>query len=178
VFMLSDFWDAFKSNFKQGLIIGLIDLVVFLACGTGIKFYYDKMYDGTAYIILLGLICFVTLVIVLANFYTFILISTVDLPIMGIIRNSISFSVVGLKSNFFTVVFAGGILAASILLIPYSLIVLVFLTFSLCSLIISFNSFQYIYKYSIKPYYEANNLENPYETKEPEKDEQIFEDTL
>jgi len=50
------------------------------------------------------------------------------------------------------------------------------LVFSTGAMIVAFNSFQYIYKYCIKPYYAMNGLQDPYE-EIGENEDSIFEDT-
>ena len=72
-------------------------------------------------------------------------------------------AVIGAKSNWFTMFFGALILLPSLLFFPFSIPVLLLFTFSLTGLIVAFNSFQYVYTYLIKPYYEQNGLENPYE---------------
>lgn len=175
VFLFSDFFDAFKENFKQGIVMGFLSLAVFLLSFISLRFYYLESIGNNWYLIPLAVIGFVSLVALFSSFYTYLLICTVNLKMIAIIKNAVMYAFIGLKSNICTLFFTALIAIPSVVLIPYTIIIILLISFSLCSLIICFNSFQYVYKYTIKPYYEANGLVDPYATDE-EDVETIFED--
>lgn len=163
VFLFSDFFDAFKQNFKQGFIVGLINALLMFFCNYGMQFYISMAETNGLYWIVVVLLCMFMLATFVAFMYIYLMMVTVDLPIFALLRNSYMMIFLGRFTNFFTLFFVALLIAVEYLLFPWALILAPFLLFSLIALIISFNSFQYIYKYLIKPYYDKSGEENPYE---------------
>lgn len=177
VFLLSDFWDAFKENFLQGFIIGLIDAVLIAGSIQGFLYYMVKFHAGQwAYIILAVLTILVLVFVVFANFYVFLVSVTIKLKLFGVIKNAVMFIFIGARTNFLTLLFTGAVSAGCFLLLPYSVPIAILILFSTISLIANFNSYQYVYRFLIKPYYEENGIPNPYEPQD-EDGEVIFQDT-
>ena len=71
VFMWSDFWYAVKRNLKQGILLGILDLVVSFLMVFNLRYYY-----------------------------MYLLLVTFDLSIPKILKNSLIFSIIGFKRNF------------------------------------------------------------------------------
>jgi len=69
----------------------------------------------------------------------------------------------------------GLIIFATVWYFPITLLLMVLIEFSLLGLIICFNSYQYIKKYAIDPYLNAQNPDN---TSSAEENENVFEDTI
>lgn len=172
VFLWSDFITAYKSNFKQSLAMGMINGVVGYIFVQACLFYFGQTFlGGWVFWLLLGLVLSLGLVMLFANFYTFLVIVSVELPLRQIIKNSISFAFLGLKTNFITgaiivgtsivmwTLFTNGLA----LLLLLGMVLAVVVLFSFCAMLITFNSFQYVYRFSIRPYYVLNNLADPYE---------------
>lgn len=178
VFIFSDFWKEFKANFKQGMIIGLIDLVLIVLLFCGIVFYLFSAVPGIFYYILLVLAGFGVILFMFMNFYVYLEMVTAVVTIPQMLKNALILSLAGAKTNILTFLFSGLILVPSFYYFPISLPILLMLTFSTVSMIVCFNSFQYIYKYMVKPYYDIHpELDNPYEPKEDD-DSVVFEDTV
>lgn len=175
VFLFSDFFDAFKSNLLQGFIMSIISGAIAVVGFEAAIFYFVKTTESAFYFVPLGLIGFVSLVCIFASFYTFLLISSVNLKLFNILKNSVMLAFLGARTNLLTLIFAGGITFISVWYIPISIPVLVVITFSLSALIVTFNSFKYIYKYIIRPYYLTSGEPDPYEVRADEG-ESIFED--
>lgn len=167
VFLFSDFVDAFKENFLQGFLYSIFHAVItymFLQSG---YFYYINSSENIIYNIAFGVLLALFVIFLFSTYYAYLMICTVKLSLKKILKNSFSFAIIGMKSNFLTLVFI-----IPIFITPFIAIML----FSLSSLIISFNSFQYIYKYSIKPYYEKNDIDNPYEKNHQKDEHSVFSD--
>lgn len=175
VFLMSDFWDAFKSNFFQGLIMGIITAVTAVLSVTALTFYYAKIPSNWLYWIPMAFISMMSLVALFASFYTFLLISTVNLKMFFILKDAIMLAFLGMKTNFITLFFTGIILAISWLFVPLTIPVLLIITFSLTAMIMCYNSFQHVYRFVIRPYYVTNNLPDPYDG-DSDTVEPIFED--
>ncbi|MEG2813377.1 MAG: DUF624 domain-containing protein [Oscillospiraceae bacterium] len=175
VFLLSDFFDAFKENFVQSLFAGMFFAALIVACTEGIIFYIVRLSVSPLYWIPFILIALLTIVTIFAGFYVFLIIISVRLNMFAIIKNAFMFCFIGAKTNIITFFFVGVILVPSFLFVPFSLIFVAIISLSLSAIIITFNSFQYIYEFLIKPYYVQNGLENPYEKEEIDEDS-IFQD--
>lgn len=177
VFMLSDFTQAVKSNAKQGLMMGFLNAILITVVFQSFTFYYAKaVVSSMWYWVPVSIIMFIGLVSIMANFYTFLAMVSVDLGFKGLIKNCVSFAFLGAKTNFITLFFVLLVTISCLWYFPLTIPVFALITFSTLAMITAFNSFQYIYKYSIRPYYLMNGLEDPYEVQEDEQ-ESIFEDT-
>lgn len=175
VMLIVDFKDAFKQNFKQGLARGMFQAISLLLFYHSTIFYVEKFNEegSTIYLIALCLVLCVSIVLLFASYYSGLLAVSVDLPFMTIMKNSIIFSSLGIKNNIIITICAGVIMVPVLLFFPLTILTLLIVP-AVVSLIIVFNTYQYIYKYAIKPYYDENGLENPYEKQE--EDISIFAD--
>ena len=191
-FGISDFFDTIKANWKQSLIVGIINLLVTALLCYGLFFYYNA--QGLFADIALGfvLICFV--VFSFMGYYMWTMIITFDLPTAKVYKNSFLLAFVNFKNNLFVGVvqlalYAGVIL--SVILIPHYMVLFlatlltVFVLPGFIHLLIQFNCFSAIAKYMIDPYYEANPGEDillrrslSLETKEQPEEKQapVFHD--
>ena len=99
VFMVSDFFDAFKSNFKQGFVIGLFDLLTTGIVSVALIWYIANQQLSIAMAIPLVICIIVEVLLMFMRFYTYLMTVTVELPIKYILKNSFIFAFLGLKSN-------------------------------------------------------------------------------
>lgn len=191
-FGLSDFFDTIKANWKQSLIVGIINLLVTILLCFGLLFYYNS--QGIFADIALGflLICFV--IFSFMRYYMWTMIITFDLPTAKIYKNSFLLAFVNFKNNLFTGVIELALYAVliwTVVWIPHFLVLFlatilaVFILPGFLHLLIQFNCFPAIEKYMIDPYYEAHPDEDlslrrslSLDTKEPppKKQEPIFYD--
>ena len=191
-FGISDFFDTIKANWKQSLIVGIINLLVNILLCYGLIFYYNS--EGIFSDIILGflLICFV--VFSFMRYYMWTLIITFDLPSSKIYKNSFLLAFVNFKKNLFVGVVELALCACVILAvvwIPHFIVLFlatlltVFIFPGFTHLLIQFNCFPAIQKYIIDPYYEAHpdedislrrSLSLDAEDKTEEKSEPVFHD--
>ena len=92
-FVLSDFKDALKANWKQALVISLIDGAMPFILYTSWRFYGGMMNQSSIYIVPLGLVLLVSLLWSLASTLAYPMLITYDLKIKDVIRNSLLLSV-------------------------------------------------------------------------------------
>ena len=191
-FGISDFFDTIKANWKQSLIVGIINLLVNVLLCHGLIFYYNS--EGIFADIILGflLICFV--IFSFMRYYMWTLIITFDLPTSKIYKNSFLLAFVNFKNNLFVgvvelVLYACVILAVA--WIPHFIVLFaatlisVFILPGFIHLLIQFNCFPAIQKYMIDPYYETHpdedislrrSLSLETDAQPDEKPEPIFHD--
>ena len=174
IFMVSDFFGAIKRNWKQGLIVGIMDIVIsfllvwdfiFWNAQSGFAnamFYYASLFLGIIYFFM--------------RYYIYTLLITFNLSIPKIFKNAFIFAFLGLKRNLLALVGVALVLFINVQLF-YMLPVLgillpLVITFSLCNFITGYASYPVIKKYMIDPYYSDNDGEND----EGSNEESIFVD--
>ena len=81
VFMVSDFWDAFKSNFKQGFCIWFLDVLVTGIASVAFAWYFINSGMSWAMAIPLGLCILAEILLMFMRFYSYLMVVTVDLPV-------------------------------------------------------------------------------------------------
>ncbi len=81
--MVSDFFEKFKSNFKQGILLWIIDLAVFYVFTVAIRFYGQTGKMFFQYFILV-----VALIYVMMHTYIYQMMVTYKLSLKNILRNS------------------------------------------------------------------------------------------
>lgn len=172
VFMFSDFWDAFKGNFKQSFVYGLIIAVFAFVMSVSWDFYTKNLGVSAFMYVPVGLCGLLTLLFVFMAFYSFLMIVTIDLPLWGIIKNSLILSIACMKSNFITLFFVALVLLAIYLFFPYTVLVVIAIIPAMLGFIICFNAYPGIKKYVIDPYRAKQQKDE-----EPESpDDVIFSD--
>ena len=162
-FGISDFFDTIKANWKQSLIVGIINLLINILLCFGLIFYYNS--EGLFADIALGflLICFV--IFSFMRYYMWTIIITFQLPASKIYKNSFLLAFVNFKKNLFVGVVELVLCACvifAVLWVPHFIVLFlatllaVFVIPGFIHLLIQFNCFPAIQKYMIDPYYEAH----------------------
>ncbi|MFA5658503.1 MAG: DUF624 domain-containing protein [Oscillospiraceae bacterium] len=161
-FLFSDFFSAFKSNFKQAFIIGLFDVIAIAAYIYGIIYYAKAAStNGGTYTLLFSSLLFSLFYLIMAHFYIYLMIVSIKLPLGKIIKNSLILAIIELKRNALTLLITLAIFALLILTFPYSIAVIPFIPLSFMGLIVCYNSYPIIRKHVIQPYYEQLGEQNP-----------------
>lgn len=162
-FGISDFFDTIKANWKQSLIVGIINVLGNLLLCYGIFFYYNS--EGLFADIVLGflLICFV--IFAFMRYYMWTIMITFDLSTSKLYKNSFLLAFVNFKKNLFVGVVELALYAFvvfAVIWIPHFIVLFlatvltVFILPGFIHLLIQFNCFPAIQKYMIDPYYEAH----------------------
>lgn len=187
-FLIHDFFHTFRSEFKHAAAIGILDCLI--ACSIAAACYvYPKLIDQTGsktYYVLFALTLSLGLIVLLTNFYVYLIMISTNLSLKHTIKNSLALAVIALKSNALTLLIVGGVIAVyTVLLVfvnlKYSMILLFLLPFlpaSWLGLVIVFRCYPIIQKYIINPYYEQRGEVNPeLLVSNPQEDEEVvFED--
>ena len=100
VFMWSDFWYAVKRNLKQGILLGILDLVASFLMVFNLRYYYSGLNGGFTGGIMFYLSLAMLILWFYMRFYMYLLLVTFDLSIPKILKNSLIFSIIGFKRNF------------------------------------------------------------------------------
>ena len=164
-FMLSDFFETIKKNFKQGLIVGILNALIFGLMFFATRFYWSN--TGTAAVLGLGVCLAGLFIFVVMNFYIYTLIITFNYSIKQLYTNSFKFVFICFKNNIiclFSLILVYAVNLAILLLIPsvqFQILLIellvAFLTFpGFRFLMIQYAVFPGIKKYIIDPYYKEH----------------------
>ncbi len=117
VFMFSDYFYAIKRNLKQGFLLGVIDALVIFFLG------FDIMYFQSAPSSFWTDFCFFTtcaiaILYFFVRFYMYLMLVTFNISIRKIFKNSLIFSILGIKRNLLAVLGIVVITSINIVLFP------------------------------------------------------------
>lgn len=186
-FILSDFVDAVKNNWKQFLVNGLVCYVFFILMSIAINFYSSQVQTNSILYLPLAICFILSFLFVCAQFYVPVMIITFDLGLSKIYKNALIFAIIGLWRNLMLIVILGVFILAAVIffLVLPPLAVLVFIVlgvfwvFGFFGFLINFAVYPMVVKYIIKPYErEQEEKNNPQEKPAEEEDEPDFQDSL
>ncbi len=187
-FMIHDFMKTFRAEFAHSAVVGFLDCL--LICCVAASFYvYPQLAEQTGskfYYAMLVITLSISLVVLLMNFYAFLMIVSTNLSLKNVIKNSFFLGIVCLQQNVITLaivaVVAGGIallaLHTNMMVLMIILTLLPFIPATFLALMVALNSYPSIQKYIINPYYEKRGEVNPELalTQPAEEEETVFED--
>lgn len=187
-FILSDFWDAVKNNWKQFLINGLICYVFYMLMSVAISFYSTQVQQNSLLYVSLVVCLVLAFLFICAQFYIPVMIITFDLSLSKIYKNALIFAIIGLWRNLMLIAIIGVFILAAVifflvlppLAIMVLLVLLIFWAFGFFGFLVNFAVYPLLVKYIIKPYEkEQEDKKNALgETSEEEEDEPDFQDSL
>ena len=178
-FGLSDFFETIKKNWKQGLIVGIINTIATIAIIFDLTFFLNS--EGTFGTVGLGISMFISLVFAIMNFYIWTMMITFSFKISQLYKNSFKFVFINFWKNllclvlvaatllFYVLIFyVVSLLSANIIPLAIALEFILFVTTYPCfsHLMIQYFVFPQLKKYIIDPYYK----ENPYADIEKRRD--------
>lgn len=173
-FGLSDFFDTVKKNWKQGLLAGIFNTLVYLVLLFDTYFFFMNS-TGIISSIGVGISLCILFVFSCMNYYIWTMIITFKLTLKQVYKNSFRFVFINMKMNMLCILvllICYAAFVAIIFLLPYPIvwtlaILIALLTFpSFRFLLIQFCTFPAIKKYIIDPYY----AEHPEEDIEKRQD--------
>ncbi|MBQ6714015.1 MAG: DUF624 domain-containing protein [Clostridia bacterium] len=161
-FGLSDFFETIKKNWKQALIINIINILV-----TGINIWALAWYwmaeKSIGQTVGLGISLFVAFIFSIMKFYIWTLTITFKLNVKQIYANSFKLSIVNLKLNLLCIFVHLLVLALYFLVVwflgKFSIVIALAFVLFVCTypgfsfLLIQYCTFPAIKKYMIDPYY-------------------------
>lgn len=177
VFVWADFWRAFRSNFFQGAIMGVLDMFVIVAMSFAIPMYFN-MAEGNNFFMFPFIICLVCgFLFLMMHFYIYLLIVSTNLSLWKILKNSLFLTAIDIKTSIVNLLVTVVIVLAFVVLFPWT-IVCILLFPSFLGLLYAFNCFPVIRKYVIQPYYDERGEKMPdISYTAPEEGEAVFVDT-
>ena len=170
-FLLSDYLDTIKKNWKQALSLGVINLVASAIAIIDVWYFWGSISQGESMsaisVIGLAVAFFLIVSITYIKYYIWTLTITFDLSIKTLIKNSFHFVFLNMARNILISVIMGAIYAGLYILamvnafcfiIAVAILVFVVPGFKLS--LIQANTFPAIKKYMIDPYYKEHKGED------------------
>ncbi len=158
--IFSDFWSQFKKNYWQGVCVGLIDMIAYLALYIAFGFYMFVMPIDMPQMgslmpnIAGGIIVAITLVFTWAHFYLYTMMVTFELKIKDLYKNALIFSLGKMPLNLFITAIIAILSVGALYLFAFSpeilAIVMGLIGISLIGFIIVFSSYPTIDKLMLK----------------------------
>lgn len=176
VFLWHDFWKACKSNFKQGAVMGIIDMTFILAMSFAFPLYYKMSVENSMFFIpfLICIIC--SILFLMMHFYIYLLIVSTNLGLWKIIKNSFFLTAIEPKISLINLAVTAALVILTAMFFPFTAFMIVVLP-SFLGLLYAFNCFPIIRKYVIQPWYDARGEVNPELSYLEDNGESVFTDT-
>lgn len=182
-FVLSDFIETVKKNWKPFFINGIICYVFSILLYVAVKYYLAMGARGWIFTIALAICIMVSCLFVFSQYYVPTMIITLDLKLKQIYKNALIFAFLGLWRNLMlTAIFAVLIFINVVIyymMMPLAIIIdlllIILIAFSFASYLINFAAYPLIEKMIIKPYYEKQNAPADKEEEEPAAIEELKE---
>lgn len=156
LFLWNDFKHAIKTNLRQSLFLGILDLGIIFLLGYGLLFYYMNL--GKSFLFNTCFL-FTLVLIVMYSFmrkYLYLMLVTFELSIPKLFKNALIFSLLGLGRNLLStlgcllVVFLNWMLFG--LFLPLGIILPLMITVGLCLFIDAYAAWPKIQSVMIDPY--------------------------
>ena len=153
VFPFSDFFYVVKRNLKQGLVIGIIDTAFIGMFIYNIYFLWTNYNASKMNSVMLFFTIAMLIIYSFARNYAYIMVFTFDLKIKHIIKNSLFFTILGIKRNLLGLLGVIVVVLINyglfILFIPIGAILPFIITFSICDFIGVYVAYPIILKYMV-----------------------------
>lgn len=168
VFVFSDYFYAIKKNFKQGLILGIIDCVIMGTLAYNLIYFFNTPSTGFSdfiYVMTIALI----IIYIIFRFYTYLMIVTFNIKIIKAFKNALIFTVLGIKRNILALLGLAIVTAIAvvpmIMLVQFGLGIAIVLPLiyylGVCAFIYTYAAYPVIKKYMIDPVDNANGGKSP-----------------
>lgn len=166
-----DFFGCIKRNWKQSILLGLLDLLfVFVIAFDIVSYLYTNQSFG--FLVLFYLTLFLSLIYLLMRPYMYLMVVTFDLKIAKIIKNSWILAISGIGRNLFCGLFALITLVLNVVVFNFvpslGVGMLFILTASVAWFFQIYGAWPIVKKHMIDPFYE--------ETAAPKKEEEEEEE--
>ena len=160
VFVFSDYFYAIKRNLKQGFFVGLLDFVCCAVLVMDFMYFYNLTGGSFGFDFMYFTIFALSLIYIIMRFYIYNLLITFDLKTLKILKNSLIFTVLGIKRNILALIGLALLIGIHILLIilfvPFGITIPIILPFvyimAICCFIGTYAAYPIIDKHMIQPY--------------------------
>jgi uncharacterized membrane protein YesL len=180
--MLNDIKYAIKRNWKQGMLLGILDLLFIGVIAYDLLLFYVNSFNSF-YNFLLGVMLVIAMFYFMMRNYMYLMLTTFDLTLWKIIKNSFIFAILGFKRNI--VAFFAGLAVwvidyiISVAFMPLGILLPVMFLVSLTTFMGVYAAYPKIKEIMIDPYYVSDNVgarRRDEDIEEDPEEEPIFTD--
>ena len=176
---VSDFFTAIKKNWKQGIVLTIIDAILIFFLYYDVVVYYANMGSGSFFMqMAFYLIVIVSILYFQFRYYMFTIMITFDMKFRTIFKNSLYLLFLGWKRNLVSLIASAATIFACVylyLLLPsVGIIFPIIIGFGFIGYIGIYCTYPIIDRYIIQPYYDDHPDEDP--SADLDKIETIFTD--
>jgi len=173
---------AISRNWKQGLILGVLDLTFILVIAYDLLIFHLSS-ANSLYSFMFGVMIIVAMLYSMMRYYMYIMLTTFDLSLWKIIKNAFIFSLIGFKRNLVAFLASVAVWFLDYLLLtvvfPVGILLPVMFLVSLTGFMGVYAAYPKVKEIMIDPYYVSDDVgarrrDEPAEEAEPE--EPIFQD--
>lgn len=167
-FGLSDFFETIKKNWKQALIVGILNIIIYAVLFVDVFFFY-QLENGIMSTICLGISIAMIFIFTVMTFYIWTLMITFKFSVKTLYTNSFKFAFLNLPKNFLCfliTVLIHAVYVAIFFLLPKDIVLIVEVLVYLVTypafkaLMTQFFVFPSIKKFIIDPYYKEHPEED------------------
>lgn len=151
---ISDVWEKARENWKQGLILGVLDFFITLLLVNNIVGVFGSSSSAVNVILTMSKYVSAVLLVVFlfVRHFTYLIAISVELPVKAIIRNSSLFCIMAFGRNVLTVLVCGLVWIVTLFVLPLVTVVsLMLLTYSICGFAAVYICYPTVKKYIILP---------------------------
>ena len=161
----NDYFYAIKRNFKQGIVIGVMDSLLICLLVYDILAYRSEAGNEFIFLVFFYASVIFAVIYYIMRFYLYLQLVTCEMTIGKMIKNAFLLTMLGFKRNFVGLLGAGvfmfAFLYAYILLPQFSVLLLCMFAFSFLTYIGVYCAYPTLKKYVLDPYYDEHPDERP-----------------
>lgn len=176
VFLWHDYWRAFKSNFKQGAAMGVIDMVFIDAMSVAFPLYYGYSTTQSFFYLPFAVCLICSVIFLMMHFYIYLLIVSTNLSLWKILKDSFFLTSIEIKISFINLIVTAALVIITAIFFPITAFMIVIVP-SFLGFLYSFNCFPMIRKYVIQPWYDQRGEKNPELSYKETDGEALFTDS-
>jgi len=126
----SDFWDKFKSNFKQASIVIIVDIVVLMLEINAMMFYFSifKNTNDTMWLIITYMSFLLFVLYTFIHFYIYQIMVTFECTMVQLYRNALIFAFAKLPMNLLLMFFVCGFIFGLSLIVSPGVVIMLYAT--------------------------------------------------
>lgn len=155
LFMWSDFWRAIRTNLRQSIILGILDLGILFLLLYGAIFYYQNMGLFIANVFFLFTLVLIVMYLFMRK-YLYLMLVTFELSIPKLFKNALIFSLLGLGRNILSSLGCLAVILFNLFVfvafLPLGIILPFILTIGICLFIDAYAAWPKIQSIMIDPY--------------------------
>lgn len=166
LFMWGDFWHAIKTNLRQSIILGVLDIGILFLLVYGTIFYYQNMGLFIFNVFFLFTLALFVIYLFMRK-YLYLMLVTFELSIPKLFKNALIFSILGAGRNLLSSIGCLAVILLNLFIfvtfMPVGLILPFILTIAVCLFIDAYAAWPKIQSVMIDPYVGMDDDDDEYE---------------